>query len=174
MLNGDIMSDTLDGAAIKTADTGIPAPTRAAWAVMFTVLAASMMDLLDATVMNAAGTPPCPDRLRAGHGPGVRPVLRHRAGRGRRPRTRLGERDDQRPGPARRGGGAGGHVHDLLQQGGRRRDTVRLGPVHLLALGGHPAAHLGAGVLRPEERTVRGRDHALSSFLPSVKVRVTW
>jgi hypothetical protein len=60
MLNGDIMSDTLDGAAIKTADTGIPAPTRAAWAVMFTVLAASMMDLLDATVMNAAGTSPRP------------------------------------------------------------------------------------------------------------------
>jgi hypothetical protein len=54
------MSDTLDGAAIKTADTGIPAPTMAAWAVMFTVLAASMMDLLDATVMNAAGTSPRP------------------------------------------------------------------------------------------------------------------
>ena len=54
MLNGDIMSDTLDDAVIQTADTGTGAPTRAAWAVMFTVLAASMMDLLDATVMNVA------------------------------------------------------------------------------------------------------------------------
>jgi EmrB/QacA subfamily drug resistance transporter len=48
------MSDTLDNTAIETAGTAGPGPTRAAWAVMFTVLAASMMDLLDATVMNVA------------------------------------------------------------------------------------------------------------------------
>jgi len=48
------VSDTLDNTAIETTGTAASAPTRAAWAVMFTVLAASMMDLLDATVMNVA------------------------------------------------------------------------------------------------------------------------
>jgi len=57
------MSETLSGtedlAFPATEDrpgagTAVEKPSRAAWAVMFTVLGASMMDLLDATVMNVA------------------------------------------------------------------------------------------------------------------------
>lgn len=61
------MSDTIDASvapAAAGAAGGTPEPAQAkeawkappgAWAVMFTVLGASMMDLLDATVMNVAG-----------------------------------------------------------------------------------------------------------------------
>jgi EmrB/QacA subfamily drug resistance transporter len=41
-------------AAAKEKDPGLSAIPKGAWAVMFTVLGASMMDLLDATVMNVA------------------------------------------------------------------------------------------------------------------------
>jgi EmrB/QacA subfamily drug resistance transporter len=43
-----------DAAPAKEKDPGVSAIPKGAWAVMFTVLGASMMDLLDATVMNVA------------------------------------------------------------------------------------------------------------------------
>ena len=46
-------SDAVSKGAEKAEETGTPIP-KGAWAVMFTVLGASMMDLLDATVMNVA------------------------------------------------------------------------------------------------------------------------
>ncbi|WP_194916033.1 MFS transporter [Catenulispora rubra] len=44
----------VDGASAKEKEKGSSALPKGAWAVMFTVLGASMMDLLDATVMNVA------------------------------------------------------------------------------------------------------------------------